>query len=368
MKRITKTLSAILFAVFLAVICYPVVAQQTQQQPSDTVQKEPSKVKEFALTLSQKLKLSGYAQARYQYFFEEVKNTTDKKPNTFDIRRARLDLRGNIHNDKLGFRLQVDLAGIPKLLDAVLSYSFNKYLKASIGQFHVPFSLENNTSSRLLFSINRSQVVESLVARGGDVNGNQNGRDLGFQLSGVINAGDKEFNILEYAIGVFNGEGINTLDQNAAKEFSGRVVVQPVKGFSFGGSYYNGEGNYFAPSDSLTANRNRDRFGGEIAFVKPRYAASAEFIRGEDDETSKQGFYVQASGYPVKDKLQIVYKYDWFDPNIDADDNASTHHIFGINYYLNKYARMQAHYQLSREEADAQVDNDIIVVMLQLGF
>lgn len=363
--NINTNLSASLFlAAFLAIAGYPVSAQDA---PSDTVKKEPSRIKELALNLSQKLKLSGYAQARYQYFFEKVKNTNDRKPNTFDIRRARLDLRGTIHNDKIGFRLQVDFTGTPKLMDALMSYSFNKYLKVTIGQFHVPFSLENHTSSRILFSINRSQAVEALVARSKDPIGNHSGRDIGLQLSGAVEAGGKEFNIIEYAVGVFNGEGINTLDENAVKDFSGRIVIQPVKGFSFGGSYYNGEGNYFAPGDSLVTDRNRDRFGGEIAFVMPRYAVSGEFIRGEDDATTRQGFYVQISGYPVKEHLQLVYKYDWFDGDVDKDDNASTHHIFGINYYINKYARIQAHYQLSMEQGE-QVDNDILVVMFQLGF
>ena len=34
--------------------------------------------------------------------------------------------------------------------------------------------------------IDRSQVVEALVARGKDVIGNQNGRDIGIQIGGGI--------------------------------------------------------------------------------------------------------------------------------------------------------------------------------------
>lgn len=362
MKQENKSFLAAIFMLFFLAVCCPLFAQQA---PADTTKKEPSKAKEFALNLSQKLKLNGYVQARYQYFFEE------NKYNTFDIRRARLDLKGNVHNDKIGFRLHADFAGTPKILDVMMSYSFNKFFKITFGEYKLPFSLENNTSSNVLISINRSQVVEAMVARSRDPNGNHNGRDIGLQLSGAVEAGEKEFNIIEYAVGVFNGEGINNLDENQAKDFSGRVVVQPLKGLSFGGSYYNGEGNWSVrntANEDVFADRNRDRFGGEIAFVKPRYAASAEFIRGEDDETTKQGFYVQASGYVVKDHLQFLYKYDWFDPNVDKEDNASTHHIFGINYYLNKYARIQAHYQLTREEADTQFENDIFVIMCQLGF
>jgi len=366
MKHLSKCLTA-LFMFSILAACYPAFAQQA---PADTTKKEPSKAKEFALNLSQKLKLNGYAQARYQYFFEELANG-DRRPNTFDIRRARLDLKGNVHNDKIGFRLHVDFAGTPKILDAMMSYSFNKFLKVTLGEYKLPFSLENNTSSNVLISINRSQVVEAMVARSRDPIGNHNGRDIGLQLSGVVEAGgEKEFNIIEYAVGVFNGEGINNLDENQMKDFSGRLVIQPLKGLSFGGSYYNGEGNWSVKDTAnkdIFADRNRDRFGGEIAFVKPRYAATAEFIRGEDDATTKQGFYVQASGYAVKDHLQLVYKYDWFDGDIDKDDNASTHHIFGINYYLNKYARIQAHYQLTTEEGE-KTDNDIFVIMCQLGF
>jgi hypothetical protein len=58
-----------------------------------------------------------------------------------------------------------------------------------------PFLLlmENLASSNKLEMIDRSQVVEAIVARGKDLIGNQNGRDMGFEASYVF-GGNYNFN------------------------------------------------------------------------------------------------------------------------------------------------------------------------------
>ena len=340
------------------------LAQAPQDTTSPVTTPSP---KTFALSTALDMRLSGYVQFRYTYFTEE------NRYSTFDIRRARLSLQGNILDPKIGYKLQVDFAGNPKILDATAAYTAHPYFKITIGEFKIPFSNENLTSSAQLISINRSQVVEALVARSRDVIGQQNGRDIGAQVSGVVK-GNKEFALIDYSFGIFNGAGINTLaDNNQAKDFSGRVVLQPIKGLTFGSSYYNGTGTWGVIDTSgvsIIANRNRDRIGGEVSFVRPRYALSGEYIRGEDDTTQKEGFFVQLSGYAIQDRLQLLVKYDWYDPNADIPENALTHYIFGINYYLNKNARIQAHYQAAQEEGgdETKLDNDIVAIMAQLQF
>ncbi len=58
--------------------------------------------------------ISGLVNVRYQY-----NGATDA--HGFDVRRARLDFRGDLA-PRATYRLQVDLAGTPKILDAYLQW------------------------------------------------------------------------------------------------------------------------------------------------------------------------------------------------------------------------------------------------------
>ena len=78
--------------------------------------------------------------------------------------------------------------------------------------------------------IDFSQAVDAMTARGKDVIGNQNGRDIGIQLGGaLVKKGNTS--LVEYRLGVFNGSGINVADTaNEAKDIAGRLIVNPIKG------------------------------------------------------------------------------------------------------------------------------------------
>jgi hypothetical protein len=68
----------------------------------------PAALITFPLSAKNKLSLSGYTQARYVY------NLLDGvKTNTFDVRRARVDLRGNI-GAKWAYRTQIDFAPLTR--------------------------------------------------------------------------------------------------------------------------------------------------------------------------------------------------------------------------------------------------------------
>ena len=72
------------------------------------------------------------------------------------------------------------------MIDAYGEIKLADYFSLTVGQFKIPFSMENLTSSNKLEMIDRSQVVEALVARSKDVIGNQNGRDIGIQAGGTF--------------------------------------------------------------------------------------------------------------------------------------------------------------------------------------
>jgi len=338
-----------------------------------------SKQSWFPVNAGKSFQLSGYAQFRYQGYDSAAPTIKDG----FDVRRARLDLQGAI-SSKWDYRLQVEYGGASgvTLLDAYVTYKPYDFLKIIAGQFIIPFSVENIISDRVLEAVDRSQVVNALVARKGDASngiqdaiGNQNGRDVGIQLSGsVVKIRDRY--IADYYVAYLNGNGINITDFNKAKDVSARLVFHPFKILDIGGSYYNGYDSLpnTAYSKIKTNNQVRKRWGAEVSLNYKRYSFRSEFIRGEEGNTNPyihQGWYAQAAYYVLPEKLQAVFRYDTYDPNVDGvgvyANTANTYYIFGVNYFFNKWAKLQLNYSW-RTEQIRDINNNVATAQLQVVF
>jgi len=334
------------------------------QQQADSVRAEAAikqqdvdaNKKSFPLSASRLIQLSGYTQVRY--LFQQQKGQVDG----FDIRRARLDVRGNF-TPYFAYFLQADFAGTPKLIDAYAEVKLADYFNITIGQTKIPFSAENMSSDNKMESIDRSQVVEALTARGQDVIGNQNGRDIGVQVGGSFAKIDKRF-LFDYKIGVFNGAGINVSDKNDNKDIIGRLVVHPLKGFDFGGSYYTGVGNFGKPT---ATNQDRNRYGVEANYQFNRFFVRGEFIEGKDGTITRNGWYAQAGYYLIPAKLQLTAKYDTYDTNTSAANDKSTIYYLGATYNFNNWSRIQAGYYIKKEEGP-EVKNNLVAVQYQISF
>lgn len=324
-------------------------------------QEDKVKQKKFNIISGRPITLNGYTQVRFQSLQEPGKK------DGFDIRRARLDLKGAI-SEKWDYRMQLDFASSPKILDATIGYRAGDYLKVTAGQFKIPFSMENLASSNKLESIDRSQVVEALSARGKDVTGNNNGRDIGLQLSGsVLKIND--LYLVDYAVGVFDGAGINVTDNNEAKDVSARLLFHPIKGLDLGGSYYNGFDNWFTGTPAVAKNQVRKRVGGELSYTLNDLSIKGEYIQGQDGNIDRSGYYAQAGYYFIPKKFQLVLKYDTYDADMDKSKNISTNYTCVLNYMFNDFTRIQAGYTNRHEEdKDNQVNNDVIAIQLQIGF
>jgi phosphate-selective porin OprO/OprP len=324
-----------------------------KQQETDATRKS------FPFNVSRLMQLSGYTQIRYVNMEEKGKRSG------FDIRRARLDLRGAI-TPFLSYRLQTDFADKPKLLDAYSEIKVTDYFIVTVGQFKIPFSMENLASSNKLEMIDRSQVVEALVSRGKDVIGNQNGRDIGIQIGGGFHK-LKGIPLIEYRLAAFNGSGINVADTaNDAKDIAGRVVLNPIRGLSFGCGYYGGYGKAIK-SDVAGTSQTRNRLGFEASYVLSRFSVKGEYIFGRDRRTDREGWYLQAGYFLVPQKLQLLAKYDTFDLNKATDNSTSTSYVFGGNYNFNNWSRLQVFYTIRAEQV-ASVINNYLAIQYQIGF
>jgi phosphate-selective porin OprO/OprP len=321
---------------------------------------DSSKIKnQFSSLSNLPLEFSGYIHIRYQHYDQTGNN------DGFDIQRARLNLRSTI-SPKWTFRIQVEFAGkgAPKLIDAYGEWHVNSYLNFTVGQFYIPLSLESLTPEYLQESIYRSQVVEALSNRTKDITGDNIGRDIGAQINGgLLNLTDRNF--VDYKFGIFNGAGINvTADNNNYKDLAGRLVFHPLTGIDFGTSVYHG----FAVYGTKVQSHLHNRQGCDVSIKYSNFIFKAEYLQGKDSSNlSRSGYYVEGGYFIVPKVLQVLLKYDTYNPNLDKANNYFSDYTICFGYSFTNVSRIQAAY-IFRREHETQINNNYAAVRLQLGF
>ena len=295
--------------------------------------------------VKQHLSISGFLQGSYNLELSESKTITS----TFRIRRARVSFAGNIfEKEKWGmadYRLQVDFASSPQIVDAWVRYRPFDELGVQVGQFKVPLSIENSEYAPLqLEFIDYSLVVQRLVRMSSnDVTGvSSTGRDCGAQLyGGLFKNGD--FNIVNYNLAVFNGNGINRADNNRSKDFVGRVMVNPIRQLTLAAYYQYGEGTLGERSYV-----RYQRYGGGAAY-EGRYAfARAEYIAGVTGELHSEGAYASAGWKFHCAKAgngMVGVRFDYFDENCYTSAR-EFNYTLGVAYKPCQYLRLQLDYAL----------------------
>ena len=290
------------------------------------------------------LKISGYSQVQYTYWEGESED--------FRIRRARLGLKGSLLKN-IDYSLQVDAVSSPVLLDARLDITLFPQAKLSLGQFKVPFSLENLIPSFALDNVDRTQTVKR-ICPAQDIG--STGRDIGMTLSG-------KFSWIEYALGVFNGSGINTRDTNERKDVVGRLVVRPFDFLSLGVSHYEGVQSLFGGGPLL----NRDRTGVDVSIAAGRFFLKGEYILAKDEGLDRAGWYVRGGYSFIRDRLQAVVNFDSYDMDLDLDENRSDVLTLGLNWYFSGKTKLQVNYEYQKQEWVETADH-VFVAQFQAGF
>lgn len=299
---------------------------------------------ELTVLTGQSLKLSGFTQVRYTHWQEGIDG--------FRMRRARVGLKGEILKN-INYRLQIDALKSPVLLDAQIEIEFIPHARLRFGQFKVPFSLENLTSSSALDTINRSLTVEKLCP-GRDIGAN--GRDIGVAVNG-------QFSRIECFLGVFNGSGINKTDFNDQKDIAGRFVFYPGSSLTLGLSHYNGR--YSSHPGASVVERNRT--GIDMFFIKDQLSVKGEYIFARDAQIESYAWYLQGGCYIMPEKLQAIVKYDSFDKNLDIQGDRISVMTLGLNWFFSEKTKFQINYEYHREDTN-ETSKNVILAQLQAGF
>ena len=328
------------------------------------------------------LSISGWMNIQYDYERQlQNDNLTLTELNTFNVRRARLDVKGSI-NPYLEFRLQGDFAVSPKMVDGFVKVKLAKYFNIQAGQFKIPFTFENPQSPLTLEGIEYAQVISKLSGYSDvcHVATYSGGRDVGLMLYGDLfnfEREGKEIPILTYKLGVFNGNGMNKKDANLGKDIAGSIEICPgVKGLKLAASYYNGDyllDNEFKINDTLTINHkdnfaNRDRltFGGK--YENDRLTIRSEYIYGKTDMANEEGIYLlESDGFYVSagywfdikckksgnvQRIRPVARYDFFREDMTEINTNSTYYMVGIDWWPYKNLRLLVNYTLKDKVAN----------------
>ncbi len=214
--------------------------------------------------------------------------------------------------------------------------------------------------------------------------------DYGLVFSGQLPAAK-----LSYNLGVYNGEGYKKSGSNVNTEYAylANVRVKPLEMLELGGTFSINT-NKAASIQEMGVDDHGDAFATGNYIDNPKHEAHTSFaalakftmsgmtllgqflgktveLDNDDDaeEISSQAISVLAM-YNLKDvadlNMEIVGRYDMYDPNADADNDGKNLMLFGLNYNIQKNVQLQANYQITSHENDDK--EDISQFMLQLRY
>ena len=253
------------------------------------------KVKEFC---DKHLNLSGYLQTGFEW--NEIGGSS------FYVKRARLTLTGDLLKEKFDYRLQVDMAGSPRITDFYIRFKPLNQINVELGQFKVPFAVENDTYGPTTFEfIEYSYLTTYLVRNNALYDGvAATGRDIGLQLYGSFFERDG-YSILNYNLAVLNGSGINVKDNNKSKDFVARLIVKPIKGLSISGSYLFGESRF-----DNNNYMNSSRWSVGAVYDVRHWIARTEFAQADFGGNRTDAFYI-LGGYHFDKPWSVVARYEF---------------------------------------------------------
>ena len=304
-------------------------------------------------------KISGFVQTFYTANMDEDGALQD---NEFKIRRARLSVDGKF-GEKFSYKLQGDFTGTPALVDAYLKYKFCDAFALQAGQFKTPFTLESPINPVNLEIYDYGESISKLVGYKDVCGVGKLGRDLGIMATGdLIPLKDKGFSVINYAIGVFNGNGANALDNNNRKDIVGRLNVHPgLKDLTLSGSYYYGK-----YSTDVVDRGSRNRWTAGAQYNDGNLIVRAEYLSGStgrntvvdstnviisEDLFNSNGYYAVA-GYNFKlgknksQQLMPVFRYEHFTKDVSIEKSGTTFYTVGLSYWPIKYVNLKVNYQL----------------------
>lgn len=257
------------------------------------------------------LTVNGRVQLDYRTYGDNNKETG--VADTFDVRRAYLGVKGKFAK-YYEFGLVTDFASkddtskakSAQLDEAYINLHYWDPVQFKFGQFKMPFSLEEQTSSRFIDFQERSLMTSYVPAK-----------EIGAMLHGEPYKG------VTYGLALSTGEGKNSVESSSPKtkydnvDVIGRVTANIAEimdnkdnVYHIGAAFSNGKLNTYSPSSSTEGKGEK--------FFTATYdtTAATNFGKTGDLERTRYGLEGAVALGPVK--LQT----EWARTNLDGETNA----------------------------------------------
>ena len=310
--------------------------------------------------------VSGYVQGYFQ--LDEGEN---EHSSSFKMKRVRLSVDGNICR-KVTYKVQGDLLTSPMLMDTYVKYSVCPQFAVQAGQFKLPFTMETAMNPVDLEISDYGESVKGLAGYNSDVCGiGKSGRDIGIMFSGdFFHLDDKDFSLLNYSIGIFNGGGTHLTANAMAKDIVGRVKFHPwLKNLTLTGS------GYFGKYHGVM----RYSFGAE--YSDNDLVIRSEYIEGKTESSHcfvSRGYYA-VGGYRFRfgkegrqQSLMPVLRYERFTGNIESEFSSKSYFTFGIDYWPIKNVNLKVDYSLIQNKVEDSSQHIVslnrVIAMLSFRF
>ena len=342
----------------------PAKTEETQEKAEKA---EKEKVEKPKGEIDRMPKISGFVQGMFQ---ANLNSDGELVSNTFRMRRVRMSIDGTLAKG-LTYKIQGDFVRSPMLVDAFVKYKACDAFAIQLGQFKLPFTIESPINPVNLEIFDYGESVQKLAGYSDVCGVGALGRDIGIMATGSlfpVESNGQRFGIVDYSIGVFNGNGPNVVDNNNHKDISGRLDIHPwLKALTLSGSFYYGE---YKKDDNNQGARNRWTAG--VQYNDGNFVIRAEYLNGTtgyyndivDNDGNPIEQYRLSNGYYAvtgynfkfgkegkKQQLMPVLRYEHFEPgdmNLTIDAKY-TYYTVGINYWPVKSLNFKLDYSLIQQ-------------------
>lgn len=230
---------------------------------------------------------------------------TSNNSSNWAVRRARILMQGHAFDPKFTYKLQFEASNGSQvdatsannsvgLLDAWVNYEFDPVFNLAAGQMKSPFGLQQTHMSARLQTVERSNSSNFFAPPP---------RDVGGMLWGLF--GDADAPVIEYTVGVFNGESLGTANNETGQQFVATLRFEP-----FGEedrqklmpTWLQAEGDPMHLEDPYL------QIGGGFAYDQDDNNATG---RGVEHTKANVEMQFKMAGF----SLQGEYFWDWFNPS-----------------------------------------------------
>jgi hypothetical protein len=281
-------------------------------------------------------KIGGFFIGKYTYTDQDGQHGG----NGLSQRMARFYVDGTILNDfKYRVQVQVNNASF-HMKDYFIEWAHWKEFAVKVGQYKRAFLFENPSNPWDIGFGDYSQITKKFSGMGdycGEASSN-GGRDQGIQIQGDLLPIADSHSLIHYQLQVMNGQGINTADANARKDFIGTLQIQPVKGLYIGAFGWNGD---YAVNDSVSV--GRERWAVAAKYEYDSWSARIEYAHSDGKNIHEADGWYAAVGAPVNDWFKLYAKYDVYRNNA-TDESMKTIYSIAPNFQIHKNLMFQLQY------------------------